>query len=90
MIAIYARANFPAKDGWVISVGKKGWLGLGTSSEEGKIMQPEMQVQRKEVHMKEICKNCAKCKPTYKGGYCEDKMKKVRLSGTCEYWCPKR
>lgn len=36
--------------------------------------------------MKEICKNCAHCKPTYKGGRCEVKDKKVKLQGTCEDW----
>ena len=33
--------------------------------------------------MKEICKNCIHCKPTYKGGRCEIKNKKVRMSGEC-------
>ena len=36
--------------------------------------------------MKEICKNCEHCKPTYKGGRCEVKNKKVKLQGTCEDW----
>lgn len=40
--------------------------------------------------MKEVCKNCGHCKPTYKGGTCEVKGKKVKLSGTCERWCPKK
>ena len=40
--------------------------------------------------MKEICKNCLHCKPTYKGGACEWKGKKVKLSGTCEEWRPKK
>lgn len=40
--------------------------------------------------MKEICKNCLHCKPTYKGGACEWKEKKVKLSGTCEEWRPKK
>ena len=39
--------------------------------------------------MKEICKNCTHCKQTYKGGRCEIKDKKIRLSGTCEDWRPK-
>lgn len=34
--------------------------------------------------MKEICKNCAHCGDTYKGGYCEVKKKKIKLQGTCE------
>lgn len=37
--------------------------------------------------MKEICKNCVHCKPTYKGGTCElQKNKRVKMSGTCESW----
>ena len=37
--------------------------------------------------MKEICKNCVHCSPTYKGGMCDIKKKKVKLSGTgCEKW----
>lgn len=40
--------------------------------------------------MKESCKNCMSCRPTYKGGYCEIKRKKVKLSGTCEDHTPKR
>ena len=40
--------------------------------------------------MKEICKNCAKCSPTYKGGYCTEKRKKVKMSGTCEGFTEKR
>lgn len=40
--------------------------------------------------MKEICKNCTHCKPTYKGGQCEIKNKKVKLAGTCEDWRAKR
>ncbi len=40
--------------------------------------------------MKEVCKNCGHCKPTYKGGICEVKGKKVKLSGTCERWWPKK
>ena len=37
--------------------------------------------------MKDICKNCAYCKPTYKSYYCDrDKTKKVRLQDTCEKW----
>lgn len=40
--------------------------------------------------MKEICKNCVHCKPTYKGGSCEKKGKKVRLSGTCDNWETKK
>lgn len=40
--------------------------------------------------MKEICKNCAECKPTYKGGICDLKNKKVKLQGTCESWRPKK
>ena len=34
--------------------------------------------------MKGICKNCEHCKPTYKGGHCEIKGKKVKLAGKCE------
>ena len=29
--------------------------------------------------MKEICKNCVKCKPTYKGGICEKTGKKTNV-----------
>jgi hypothetical protein len=36
--------------------------------------------------MKEICKNCTHCSPTYKGGYCVVKDKKVKVSGTCDKW----
>jgi hypothetical protein len=37
--------------------------------------------------MKEICKNCEHCKPTYKSYYCgRDKAKKTRLQDTCEKW----
>jgi hypothetical protein len=36
--------------------------------------------------MKEICKNCKHCSPTYKGGHCALKGKKVKLSGSCEKW----
>ena len=37
--------------------------------------------------MKEICKNCIHCKPTYKGGCCEKTGKKVNMSkGTCDEW----
>ena len=43
-----------------------------------------------EGNMKGICKNCAECKPTYKGGHCERKGKKVKLSGSCEEWRQKR
>ena len=39
--------------------------------------------------MKEICKNCSHCKPTYKGGQCEIKKKKVKLQGSCDRWSPK-
>ena len=40
---------------------------------------------------KEICKNCASCKPTYKGGVCEITKKKVNMSkGTCEKWREKK
>ena len=40
--------------------------------------------------MKEICKNCESCRPSYKGGVCERNGKKVKLSGSCEYWNPKQ
>ena len=41
--------------------------------------------------MKEICKNCAYCSPTYKGGICSQTGKKVKLTkGTCDDWIPKR
>ena len=40
--------------------------------------------------MKEICKNCESCGPTYKGGFCSKKKKKVKLSGTCEDWREKK
>lgn len=39
--------------------------------------------------MKEICKNCACCKPTYKGQLCEKTGKKVKQKDTCEDWCQK-
>lgn len=34
--------------------------------------------------MKEICKNCALAKPTYKGFICEKTKKKTKNSGTCD------
>ena len=40
--------------------------------------------------MKEICKNCDHCKPTYKGGRCEIKGKKVKMQGSCDDWSPKQ
>ena len=42
--------------------------------------------------MKEICKNCASCQPTYKGYMCmkSAKGKKTRAQGTCEDFRPKR
>lgn len=38
--------------------------------------------------MKEICKNCAHCKPSYKSYYCDRsaKHKKTKLTATCEEW----
>ena len=36
--------------------------------------------------MKEICKNCTHCKPTYKGQLCEKTGKKVKQKDTCEDW----
>lgn len=49
---------------------------------------PLIKPERKD--MKEICKNCGNCRPTYKGGYCEKDGKRVKLSGTCEEWREKR
>jgi AcrR family transcriptional regulator len=43
-----------------------------------------------EEGMKQTCKDCEHCKPTYKGGMCELKRKKVKLSGTCEDWRKKK
>lgn len=40
--------------------------------------------------MKEICKNCEHYKPTYKGGRCEVKEKKVKQKDTCDRWWPKK
>lgn len=42
--------------------------------------------------MKQICKNCANSRPTYKGRYCvaDSKKKMVKLSGTCDKWREKR
>lgn len=41
--------------------------------------------------MKEICKNCLHCKPSYKHSVCEDKNgARVRLTETCENWRPKK
>lgn len=39
--------------------------------------------------MKEICKNCAHARPTYKGIICEGAGKKVKTQGSCEHWAPK-
>lgn len=36
--------------------------------------------------MKEICKNCVHCKPSYKHGICEITQKKTKQTGTCENW----
>ena len=36
--------------------------------------------------MKETCKNCAHCKPSYKSGVCEITGKKTKQSATCESW----
>ena len=40
--------------------------------------------------MKQICKNCGGCRPSYKGGICEKTGKKTKLTGTCEDWRPKK
>lgn len=40
----------------------------------------------KEESMKEICKNCANTKPTYKGIICTLSGKKTKQSGTCDEW----
>lgn len=41
--------------------------------------------------MKEICRNCQHCKPTYKGGRCEITGKKVvMIKGTCDRWTEKK
>lgn len=32
----------------------------------------------------DTCKNCVHCGPTYKGGWCRLKDKKVKLNGSCE------
>lgn len=45
---------------------------------------------KEEKSMKEICKNCGGCRPTYKGGICEKTGKKTKLTGTCEDWRPKK
>ena len=34
--------------------------------------------------MKEICKNCTHCKPSYKHGVCELTKKKTKQSATCD------
>lgn len=39
--------------------------------------------------MKETCKNCGGCKPTYKGVSCDIKGKKVKIQGTCEQFAPR-
>ena len=41
--------------------------------------------------MKEICRNCEHCKPTYKAYYCDvsPKKKKVKLQGSCAEWTEK-
>lgn len=42
--------------------------------------------------MKEICKNCIHCKPTYKSYYCDKstRKKKVKLQETCMEWTGKQ
>ncbi len=47
------------------------------------------QMQEGEV-MKEICKNCEHCSPTYKGYYCEIKRKKTKSQGSCDHWGQKK
>ena len=36
--------------------------------------------------MKETCKTCKHCCPSYKGYVCEVKNKRTKLSGGCEKW----
>lgn len=36
--------------------------------------------------MKEICKNCVSCSPTYKGQLCSITGKKVRQQDSCKNW----
>lgn len=41
--------------------------------------------------MKEICQNCANCRPSYKGGKCSETGKKVKITkDTCDNWRPRR
>lgn len=40
--------------------------------------------------MKETCKNCEYCSPTYKGVYCNRKKKKVKAADSCENWSEKK
>lgn len=39
---------------------------------------------------KETCGKCAHCCDSYKGGFCEIRQKKVKLSDRCDRWEPKR
>ena len=38
---------------------------------------------------KETCKTCTFCAPSYKGGYCELKDKKVSYNGACNQYSRK-
>lgn len=44
---------------------------------------------RDEEQMKEMCKNCSRCKPSYKGGICERTGKKVKYTSVCVHFWPK-
>lgn len=33
--------------------------------------------------MADTCKNCVHCRPSYKGGHCSLKDKKVKYTGSC-------
>ncbi len=40
--------------------------------------------------MKEICKNCENCKPSYKKYTCDVTKKRTKLTDTCDDWREKR
>ncbi len=40
--------------------------------------------------MKETCKNCKSCHPTYKGQWCRIKKKRVKMNDSCDEWTERR
>ena len=40
--------------------------------------------------MKQTCKNCIHCLPSYNSGFCVYKGRKTKLKNTCERWEKKK